>query len=121
MFRGNTRYPVRGKKAYPGTKQKQDPASSEEPSEAWGFFYVHQPERQEGPTEEAKVGAAQAVRAFAGSLAAGRQWNEDWWGMGGGWGAGQDVSILTTTCKAVPWNPSLPASPAASRHTSSIQ
>ena len=89
LFRGNTHYPVQGKKAYPGTKQKQDPASSEEPSEAWGFFYVHQPERQEGPTEEAKVGAAQAVRAFAGSLAAGRQWNEDWWGMGGGWGRGR--------------------------------
>lgn len=89
LFLCNSRYPVRGKKAYPGAKQKQDPASSEEPSEAWGFFYVHQPERQEGPTEEAKVGAAQAVRAFAGSLAAGRQWNEDWWGMGGGWGRGR--------------------------------
>ena len=47
-----------------------------------GLFFVHQAERQEGPTEEAKVGAPQAVRAFAGSLASGRQWNEDWWGMG---------------------------------------
>ena len=47
-----------------------------------GLFFAHQTERQEGLTEEAKVGAAQVVRAFAGPLAAGRQWNEDGWGMG---------------------------------------
>ena len=47
-----------------------------------GLFFAHQTERQEGATKEAKVGAAQEVRAFARSLAAGRQWNEDGWGLG---------------------------------------
>ena len=81
LFRGNTRYPVRGKKAYPGAKQKQDPASSEDPSEAW-VFLCPSGGALEGTTEEAKSGAAQAARAFEGPSAAGRQWNEDWWGMG---------------------------------------
>ena len=47
-----------------------------------GAFFRPSGGALEGPTEEAKVGAAQEVRAFAGSLAAGRQWNEDGWGLG---------------------------------------